>query len=969
MKLYKGNKLLKIVSAACLSLTVLSSGILSATAESVSSDLSDQQWYFSGNNSVQFPDWNDPAKNNVDPSKNAVIAVVDSGIDSTHEDFAGVLWNKSNYSEEQQTKLTELGFGNHGMNVFAPGSEPTDEAGHGTHVAGIIAAKWNNIGVSGALNGVRIMAVKATVYDGKDANATFVYEGLQKVLEAKKAGVNIVAVNLSWGGNTAFSDPELMDDVMTCLGEEGVVTVMAAGNSGMDMNEQSQMASFLRSNPYVITVAASDKEGKIAANEQTVNSNYGTRYVDVAAPGVDILSTYPRNLSETGYKTEHGTSMAAPIVTALAALVYDRYSTVDGNGKVTVKLNADEIASRVITSANSSALSEKIYSGLVNAKNAIDEKAAKPLAYYGRYRQGSLTVWGSGFGSSGTIQVNDRAVSSSDWSDGSIKVSVPNLNLGENIVSITRNDGKTCTRWIVVTGSTAAVTELCSPGSSNLEGLQFLTMAATGGVLYQVAMDASDDSSYKKVLLKRLPGATSWTAIDSIEFGSDDMDGANGWLYFIDSYGNELTEYNPSTKETKVISLKGSSEDSHWMVRHIGDRILVGYTLNEAIHVAAVNSDGTLNEIAAVSGNSQVLDIYEYNGSRLLLCKNQDENKDIIRVYKINEADHTAEKLFEKKYSSTGLNAFGYKDRIVVTPIITKDSKGSYSWSMDEYELKQGDITGKHLQTVILGGGHLHETGGSYMIDGVIADGIFYSNSLSDAARHNVASLMIPLKGYVPPTPPTPTPTPTPTPAPTPAPTSAPSGGGSTPAPGGSTVVTCQDAGYAPGWYWDESKKACVAPKGSSNPSGGKSGKINYGGKTSTVTPGGSGGDKDNPSASPDPDETAEPSASADPTATPTMTPDESATPTPDPKLPVPIVNTKGIMWFLGIPLVMIIAGLALYLISNNALTPWIIGADALIGLILAILDHSLVGWILLVLNLAAVGLMALYRMGKKEEE
>ena len=217
-------------------------------------------------------------------------------------------------------------------------------------------------------------------------------------------------------------------------------------------------------------------------------------------------------------------------------------------------------------------------------------------------------------------------------------------------------------------------------------------------------------------------------------------------------------------------------------------------------------------------------------------------------------------------------NAFGYKDRIVVTPIVTKDSSGSYSWSMDEYELKQGDITGKHLQTVILGGGHLHETGGSYMIDGVIADGIFYSNSLSDAARHNVASLMIPLKGYVPPTPPTPTPTPTPTPAPTPAPTSAPSGGGSTPAPGGSTVVTCQDAGYAPGWYWDESKKACVAPKGSSNPSGGKSGKINYGGKTSTVTPGGSGGDKDNPSASPDPDETAEPSASADPTATPTMT-------------------------------------------------------------------------------------------------
>ena len=972
MKLYKGNKLLRIVSAACLSLTVLSSGILSVGAEQTTSDLHESQWYFiNTTNGVVFPKWTAQTGTNITPEKKAVIAVVDSGIDYLHEDLASVVWNKSDYSSEQQAKLTELGFASHGMNVFNSGSEPTDEDGHGTHVAGIIAASWNGIGVSGALNGVRIMAVKATNNQGSGANASDVYAGLEKVLAAKKAGVNIVAVNLSWGGNIVDSDPEILDDVMTRLGEAGVVTVMAAGNHGRNLNDESQMASYLRSNPYVIVVAASDKNGGIAeiSGEEEFKSDYGNRYVDVAAPGVDILSTYPKAQESSGYKSLDGTSMAAPIVTSLATLVYETYSSVDGSGKVTVELEADEIASRVITSAKNNTLKEKVFSGLVNTENAVDKDVTKPLAYYGRYKEGTLTVWGSGFGKTGTIMVNDRSASVSEWKDGSIKVSVPNLKLCENKVSVTTADGKNCTRWISVTGSTDLITELCAPGSSNLENLQLLSMAATGGVLYQLAMD-DRTGSYEKVLLKRLPGATSWTvADDAINFECDDMDGANGWLYFVDFYGSSLTEYNPSTKEKRTYTLPTTTDDSNWKVRYIGDRIFVGYTKETAIHVATVNNDGSLNEVVSVDGNSQVLDIYEYNGSRFLLCKNRNENNEIIRLYKIDEAGHAVTKVFENEYGTTDLKAFGYKDRIVVAPIVTKDSSGSYSWSMDEYELNGTSESPAPIRTIILGGGHLYKNSRFNMLDGVIADGMFYTNSLSDAPRHNVASLMIPLKGYVPPTPPTPTPTPTPTPAPTPAPTSAPSGGGSTPAPGGSTVVTCQDAGYAPGWYWDESKKACVAPKGSSDPSGGNNGKINYGGKTNTVTPGGSGGDKDNPSASPDPDDTAEPSASADPSASPTITPEESATPTPDSKLPVPIINTKGIMWFLGIPLVMIIAGLALYLISNNALTPWIIGADALIGLILAILDHSLVGWILLVLNLAAVGLMALYRMGKKEEE
>ena len=72
-------------------------------------------------------------------------------------------------------------------------------------------------------------------------------------------------------------------------------------------------------------------------------------------------------------------------------------------------------------------------------------------------------------------------------------------------------------------------------------------------------------------------------------------------------------------------------------------------------------------------------------------------------------------------------------------------------------------------------------------------------------------------------------------------------------------------------------------------------------------------------------------------------------------------------MWFLGIPIAMIFAGLGVYLLGNPSLIPWIIGANVIVSMILAILDHSLVGWILLLLNFAAVGLLVLYRYGKPE--
>ena len=972
MKLTVKN-LLKKLSAVSITLCMLSSGILTvgASAGAAEDDLTGLQWHFHKKEHEQgviFPSWNDASKTNIDVAKNAVIAVVDSGIDYTHEDLDNIMWKRSESSAS--AKLAELGFGEYGININEEGSEPMDPSGHGTHVAGIIAAEWNGIGVSGALNGVKLMAVRA------NRNVNTVYKGFQKVLEAKKAGVNIVAVNLSWNGPTTSSYPELLDGVITELGEAGVVTVMAAGNEGKNLDDEVVLSSFLRTNPYVITVSAGDRDGNLAYDEEglRLSSNYSVRYCDVAAPGVEILSTFPKTSDEeeyldpddiktisTGsrYVKQDGTSMATPIVTALAALVYNRNSTVDAGGKVSVALAADEIAARAIeTAAQNESLETKVYGGLISR---APEGETKPVPFYGRVKSGSLTIWGTDFGSAaGTVTVDGKSAGVTSWGNGSITVSAGSLALGDHKVVITRPDKKSASRWINVSGSTDKITELSTEG---LEGNSMFRMVTTGGVLYVYAQDFRS-GVLKDVLYSRAPGGTVWKPVSGFDAYLTDLDAAGGRLYLLSTLSDgNVTVFNPSSGTIEQSIPLKTRVDMTWKIRYVGDRIFTVYVVNDssqmAAHIASVNNDGSLTETAVVEGIDNVLDFFQNNGEKYLVGANRGEKDETICVYKINEASKTGTKVFEKKFTSSdySLKAYGYQDRLVIAPIVTKNSEGSYSFAMEEYDYGSG----KRLQNVILGGGHLQGAGYTgYEFHGAIAEGMFYTAFLSDSLRHNTGALMVPLNGY---TPPTPAPTPTPKPAP------APGGGSSDPAvTPASGVQTCQDVGYPEGWYWDEAQKACVAPQGSDT--GRK--KREYSG---TVTPGkipGSGGDQEagktdtktaDPNASPEADESASPETDQTPESEVTPTPTATATPAP---LPIDIVNPKSLMWFLGIPIVMIISGLAVYLLHETKWIPWIIGADALATIILAVLDHSLVGWILLVLNLAAVGLMALYRMGEK---
>ncbi len=218
------------------------------------------------------------------------------------------------------------------------------------------------------------------------------------------------------------------------------------------------------------------------------------------------------------------------------------------------------------------------------------------------------------------------------------------------------------------------------------------------------------------------------------------------------------------------------------------------------------------------------------------------------------------------------------------------------------------------------------------------------------------------------PTPPTPTPSAEPEPEPAGKPDSSDAEAAS-PAP--SVVVTCQDAGYPAGWYWDESKKACVAPSystagtapsGSNNKPQGTNSGTSYSSANGTAVPSGNPGTGG---------ETADPAAVKE-SAAPSETPAGSVTFTVPPEAPGtdPKAETKSSFpWYLLIPGFMILAGAAVLLSPGAGIVPAVLAADGILSAIAAWLGHSAIGWILLVLNLAAVGLLALYKKNDRKEE
>ncbi len=227
-----------------------------------------------------------------------VIAIVDTGIDYNHPDLKGNMW--------------ELYPGIHGLNYTTDNGsiiDPLDGNGHGTHVSGTAAAIGNNnYGVIGVSPKARLMAMKG-LYNG---GWGYISDLANCISQAANLGADVI--NNSWGFRNRYPFDPTLATAVNYADSLGSIIVFAAGNS----NDDAQFY-YPQNDPKTITVGATDQ-----ADNRAGFSNYGPS-VNVSAPGVAILSS---NLGNT-FNSLSGTSMAAPHVTGMVALILSKLPNID----------------------------------------------------------------------------------------------------------------------------------------------------------------------------------------------------------------------------------------------------------------------------------------------------------------------------------------------------------------------------------------------------------------------------------------------------------------------------------------------------------------------------------------------------------------------------------------------------------------------------------------------------------------
>ncbi len=313
---------------------------------------------------------------------NVVLAIADSGVDWMHPDLGGSgpggtggnIW--TNWSEfhgvpgrddDGNGKIDDLRGWDFvqilsgawpGEDSLGADADPRDWNGHGTHVAGIAAARTNNgLGVAGVGFDCRIMPLRigGSVRDeqtGTEQGVVLMSHAAQAILYA--ADKHAAAINCSWG--SVFWAP--LKEAVDIAVAQGMVVVVAAGNDAGDA------PGYLSLRGDCFDVAATS-----AGDHRAGFSNYGS-WVDVSAPGVDIYSTYYDHVTgQHGYRTLQGTSMAAPIVTGLVGLLKSVHPDLPGAWiQRLIELGADNIDERNPENAG------QLGSGRVNALRTFRDR-------------------------------------------------------------------------------------------------------------------------------------------------------------------------------------------------------------------------------------------------------------------------------------------------------------------------------------------------------------------------------------------------------------------------------------------------------------------------------------------------------------------------------------------------------------------------------------------------------------------
>ena len=257
------------------------------------------------------------------------------GIDYTHSDLAANVWTAPTaFNVTIGGVKINCAAGSHGFNAITHTCDPQDDEGHGTHVSGTIGAVGNNSrGVVGVNWNASIMGVKFLDASGS-GYASDAIDAIEFVIQTKAffgEAANVRVLSNSWGG--AGFDQSLLDEIKRANSAD-MLFVAAAGNSGSNNDN----IAFYPSNYdafNVVAVAATDNTDSLASF-----SNYGSTTVDLGAPGVSILSTYPGD-----YAYADGTSMATPHVSGAAILILSKCTLNTAELKANILNNVDPIFS------------------------------------------------------------------------------------------------------------------------------------------------------------------------------------------------------------------------------------------------------------------------------------------------------------------------------------------------------------------------------------------------------------------------------------------------------------------------------------------------------------------------------------------------------------------------------------------------------------------------------------------------